>query len=281
MGQEPKITMKDWLWAVGALPPVASPLSRPKAPPPALSGESADALYTYTPKPEDYLDIKDERSSVPVTQRQHATPLKDTVRNIIDESLAARVDPATALAMALQETRLGTAGGWFYNPLHNNSGAVVNTRIPVGESHPLWKAFIELQKGDERDAKTKKEIDAQIMAALRNTKEAYAGQGASIKEALEHWKSVQKGQTDPLLKIQAYNGLGKVVSGGTWRPRYGNQTYTNPQMYGRAGAEVIDMKKDPVYAKRVVDLRDNVIKKNAVIMSMIDEMVKVQKAGRK
>jgi hypothetical protein len=63
--------------------------------------------------------------------------------------------------------------------------------------------------------------------------------------------------------IQAWNGYGKIdknAFGGTVKKVYGIDVSKEP----------IDMNKNPVYGKRVVDIRDNVIKKNPEIVKIVE-----------
>jgi hypothetical protein len=65
------------------------------------------------------------------------------------------------------------------------------------------------------------------------------------------------------LKIQAFNGLGilKPLPGST-------------SMYGIPLP--IDTRKNPVYGKRVIDLRENVIKPNKDIQALIAQLTQVK-----
>lgn len=64
--------------------------------------------------------------------------------------------------------------------------------------------------------------------------------------------------------IQAWNGYGKITSesfGGKVKKVYGIDVTKEP----------IDMSKNPVYGKRVVDIRENIIKKNPEIRRIVEE----------
>lgn len=63
--------------------------------------------------------------------------------------------------------------------------------------------------------------------------------------------------------IQAWNGYGKISNtsfGGTVKKVYGIDVTEN----------TIDMGKDPIYGKRVVDIRDNILKQNPDIIKLVD-----------
>jgi hypothetical protein len=71
--------------------------------------------------------------------------------------------------------------------------------------------------------------------------------------------------------IQAYNGLGKI----TPQTEKGYHGFEMAKIYGvplpKAG---IDMRKNPLYGKRVIDLRDNVIKKNPELVRYVESLPK-------
>lgn len=71
------------------------------------------------------------------------------------------------------------------------------------------------------------------------------------------------GKTDDAAIIQAWNGYGKL--GG--KEYYGIDATKSP----------IDMGKNPVYGKRVVDIRDNIIKANPQIVDMVNQATKTNK----
>jgi hypothetical protein len=65
------------------------------------------------------------------------------------------------------------------------------------------------------------------------------------------------GKTSDEDRIQAWNGYGKIANRGSM---YGIDTNKNP----------IDMNTNPVYGKRIVNLRDSVINKNPELVNMIN-----------
>ena len=82
-----------------------------------------------------------------------------------------------------------------------------------------------------------------------------------LKEKIDLAKRLGK-KTDEDI-IQAWNGYGKIhkYSEDVSDKYYGIDVSKTP----------IDMNKNPIYGKRVVDLRDNVIKKNPDLMKLIEE----------
>lgn len=80
-----------------------------------------------------------------------------------------------------------------------------------------------------------------------------------LKQKLEYGKKLGKKQEAELL--QAWNGYGKIGAGGEYRANkyYGIDVSKQP----------IDMNKNPVYGKRVLDIRENILKKNPEIRRLI------------
>lgn len=63
--------------------------------------------------------------------------------------------------------------------------------------------------------------------------------------------------------IQAYNGYGKVGKNteGRQKMMYGIDVSKSP----------IDMSKNPIYGKRIIDIRDNILKKDPKIVKLVEE----------
>lgn len=89
----------------------------------------------------------------------------------------------------------------------------------------------------------------------------------SIKESIDLLKSKfdyarKLGKRNEADIIQAYNGYGKVGKG---TEGYGGKIY---------GLDVtnqpIDMNQNPVYGKRIIDIRDNILKANPEIVKLVD-----------
>ncbi len=146
---------------------------------------------------------------------------KEVMQDIISAAKQHGVDPYTAVAMALQETRLSSYGDNEGNPFH-----------AWGDTD-VW-------------GKTNAETVSNSMKALKN-KFAYAGKLGKQTEAEQ---------------IQSWNGYGKIgkTTEGRQNSFYGIDVSQTP----------LDLNTNPVYGKRVIDLRDNVIKKNPAIVQMIE-----------
>lgn len=88
-----------------------------------------------------------------------------------------------------------------------------------------------------------------------------------IRESIEFFKSKlkladSKGKKTEADKIQAWNGYGKISP----KSEYNSNVY-----YGiNVSKTPLDMSKNPVYGKRIIDLRENVIKKNPEIVKAVE-----------
>jgi hypothetical protein len=82
----------------------------------------------------------------------------------------------------------------------------------------------------------------------------------TIKEKQDYAKRL--GYTDPLLQLQAYNGLG-VLSNK--RGEIGKSAYGIP-----IPKEGIDLRKNPLYAKKVQNIRDSVIMQSPDLVRLMD-----------
>jgi hypothetical protein len=79
------------------------------------------------------------------------------------------------------------------------------------------------------------------------------------------------GIEDEATMLQAYNGLGKI----TPQTEKGYHGFEMAKIYGvPLPKEGIDMRKNPLYGKRVIDLRDNVIKKNPELVRYVESLPK-------
>lgn len=90
----------------------------------------------------------------------------------------------------------------------------------------------------------------------------------SMQEMLDKQKLAERlgKKTDEEI-IQAWNGYGKIGGNsfsGTTKKAYGLDVSNEP----------LDMNEDPVYGRRVVDIRDNILKQNPEIVKLVDEASK-------
>jgi LysM repeat protein len=74
---------------------------------------------------------------------------------------------------------------------------------------------------------------------------------------------------DPMLRLQVYNGMG-VVTPKTEKDYHG---FEMQKIYGvPIPKEGISMRKNPLYGKQIIDLRDNVLKKNPDFVNYINSI---------
>jgi hypothetical protein len=154
------------------------------------------------------------------TNRMHGDVDSRYVKRIVEKAKEYGIDPYTALAMNLQETR-------FEDKYSDN---------------PFF--VISLKDQEEADSFTKDPIDVS-MKMLRD----------------KHDLAKRLGKTKDEDVIQAWNGYGKIG------PNFGYDKF-----YGiDVSKEPIDMNQNPVYGKRIVDLRDNILKQNPEITELVNK----------
>lgn len=85
-----------------------------------------------------------------------------------------------------------------------------------------------------------------------------------LKEKINYGKKLGKKTEEEIL--QAYNGYGKIKP---YR-RTTNGPLLDRKMYGIDVTNGLDMSKNPVYGKRIIDLRDNVLKAHPEIVKLVD-----------
>jgi hypothetical protein len=151
------------------------------------------------------------------------------IENIVKAAKRYGLDPYTAIAIDLQETGLG----------RHSAGSIGHSLLKRNE-------LIPTKMGSEEEAD-----DYDVYARSIATKMKYAD---------------KLGIKDPYVRLQAYNGLGKVF------PET-EQDYHGFKMKKIYGVSVpkggIDMRKNPLYGKRVSDISDNVLKKDKVLDDFI------------
>jgi hypothetical protein len=165
------------------------------------------------------INLRDERkieqaTGVPLSDKSrfHAEIDIQHIQQVVASARKHGVDPYTALAMNLAETRFSPE--WKSNPFH------------LGNYDP---------QGDVIDESMK-----------------------VIAEKNKYAKGLGKKKEADI--IQAYNGYGSLVEQGNM---YGIDTAKNP----------IEMSTNPVYGKRIIDLRENVIKQNPGIKGIVDSVL--------
>lgn len=90
-----------------------------------------------------------------------------------------------------------------------------------------------------------------------------------MKDKFEYAKKLGKTTEEDI--IQAWNGYGKIGGKGKGMAKaYGIDVSQEP----------IDMKKNPVYAKRIINLRDSVIKQNPDVIKYIEEATRMKQISK-
>ena len=177
----------------------------------------------------------DATSGKKITDRNNQNSMAniDTIKQLINGAKKRGLDPTTVLAMAMQETGFGT---------ERPSADVSTSWNPLQLNIP--------PPGGKFDYK---------ISLLEPSLDF-------LKEKIDYAKKLGKKTEEEI--IQAWNGYGKVGVG--YYP-YPDAPPIN-KFYGiDVSKKPLDMAKNPVYGKRVVDLRDNVIKKNPDLMKLIEE----------
>jgi hypothetical protein len=157
---------------------------------------------------------------------------RDVVQHVLDAAKRYNYDPYTALAVALQESQLGNKD---FNLGHiQDVPTAIESKLPKLTEAEKKKDFDEYQKKYSADM---------LVRALMEKK--------GVAERL--------GLNDEAQQIQAYNGLGRIFP----QSDAGYHGYNMAKIYGvDLPEEGIDMKQNPLYGKQIIDLRENVIKKN-------------------
>lgn len=151
---------------------------------------------------------------------------QDTIEKIITSANLNGVDPYTALAVGLQESKLGTTD--------SNIGHV------IGKQNIDTKGITSDEDYFVRVLKSK--IDSANKLGIKDE--------------------------DTIL--QTYNGLGKIYP----ETEQGYHGFKMKKIYGvDVPKEGIDMRKNPLYGKRIIDLRENVLKQNPKLVEYVETIV--------
>lgn len=167
---------------------------------------------------------------------------------IINEILSAakryNYDPYTALSVGLQESLLGKSGE---NVGHTLYESTIPSLLPNS-----GLTYDELNS----DEKVKHNIDNMVRFLIEKKKEAKSNN-----------------LNGELQELQAYNGY--KLKPETELDYYG---HPNKMAYGVViPNEGINLKQNPLYGKQIVDLRENVLKKNPELLKVINNYYKKNK----
>ena len=162
----------------------------------------------------------------------------DRIVNIVKAAKRYNLDPYELLAVDLQETGLG-------NSKREGSENVGHNRMQLSDLKVPTKLISEEES-----------IDNPYDQFAR----AYATK-------MQHADTL--GIKDPEKRIQVYNGLGKITSD----TEKGYHGFKMKNIYGvPIPSEGIDMSKMPLYGKRILDLKENVLKKDPRLALYIEKI---------
>jgi hypothetical protein len=190
--------------------------------------------------PRDY-ELKDNRK-VSATTGKAINPNRDLVSGkypskdiygIVKAAKRYNLDPYDLLSVSLQETGLNKKG--------EGLGQIKMSDNEIINDTPT--------KMDTEEEGVRDEYD--MFARAYMSKMKYAD---------------RLGIKDPATRMQTYNGLGKI----TPNTEKGYHGFAMQSIYGvPLPKEGIDMRKNPLYGKRVLDLRDNVLRKDEQLANYI------------
>jgi hypothetical protein len=206
------------------------------------------SLPLYKPKDVNIIQIDDKRELNPATGQpfkvkgtKSIKANQEDISAIVSQAKSLGVDPYTALAVALQETEIGR--------LDPNYGSA-------------WATFPDEGIEDE------KQQNANILAKTIKEKLAYA----------KELKSKGKIGDGEAFELQAYNGLGVLKPRLEVEGKLQGESY-----YGLPVTEKnpLDLRKNPVYGKYIMQLRDEVLKSNPMIRKIVEATPPYQNASQK
>lgn len=224
--------------------PTASPK---KADPNAI----ATALKNAPPK----IKIDDKRtieatSGKQVDQKSNFSGSydPDIIKDMITVAKQKGIDPYTFLAMGMQETTLGQQQFHKNVEMDNNYLGYPEARLNVLAADDIDWDKVDNKNWDGKSESDKRQYILGLSADL-------------LKQKLTTADKI--GYKNEANKLQVWNGTGNI-SGKAWDS-------PPKQIYGvDVPPEGIDPKKNPLFGKRIIDLRDNIIKQNPEIVKMVE-----------
>lgn len=160
---------------------------------------------------------------------------KKHIEGIIKASKSVGVDPYQALALAWQESGFATAGG------KKGRGGFI--------SKPSLGQIKDIDPYQEKEVEEK--------AKATGIDPMYLKLGVVLRDKLKYAK--QLGFNDEAAQLQAYNGYGMLTK---------RQMGGANKAYGVEIGDGINMKKNPLYGKRLLELKSDIMK-NEEIKKMI------------
>lgn len=174
---------------------------------------------------------------------------KDKIKGLIGAANAVGVDPYKLLALGWQESDLG--------------GDVKNQ--PVDDPNVIrgrGKGRASGSIGQIKDFSEGQYKEMSQLAEKTGINSSYLKTAIAFRDKLKYAK--QLGFEDEALQLQAYNGYGKLTP-----PKDAKGNVVPQKYYGQlVGAEGIDMRKNPLYGKRLLALASD-LKKSKDINELI------------
>lgn len=205
---------------------------------PVPANKANESLPLYKPKDTSIIKLEDKRRINPATGQpfkivgtKGVGANEEDIKAIVAHAKAKGIDPATALAIGLQETELGR--------LNPNYGSA-------------WSTFEDEGLPDDRNK------NANILAKAIKEKMAYAKElrGKGLLPSGEEYD------------LQTYNGLGKLKPTLSVGGKLQSMNYYGIPV---TGENPLDLKKNPAYGKIVRQLREEVINTNPRIKELIEQ----------
>lgn len=162
---------------------------------------------------------------------------------IVDTAKKHGIDPATALSIGLNETSLSLPKVQNVSP--NSKYASIVNSDPYKRANPFMVGAKD-ELPDEKGVMQPIGDRIDKNGAIDTFFEIFKNRLATAKRL---------GKTNEADAIQAYNGYGKINKGTL----YGIDTEKTP----------IDFNTNPIYGKKILDIRENIVKKNPDLMALI------------
>ncbi len=214
------------------------------ADPPTKSAKiSVKKPTSIEPPDPDYLDLVDSKNL------KSGKFKKEHIVNLVKAAKATGVDPSQLLALTWQESNLGGTKQQILQEQKRRQDL-------QAQGKRAGRGPLQSNLGQVYDIGNPQELAA--LSSKTGIDNEYLAPALVLRDKLKEAKRL--GFTDPALQLQLYNGVGKIKM--------------NPgdKYYGQSFPEggVIDMRKTPLYGKRLLELSSD-IKKNKDIQSLINE----------
>jgi len=238
----------------------------------------ADALSVYNPakvqldqkkedKPE-FIRVKDQRPEAGKIHNFSGYYHAEILKRIAYAALESGVPPETALAVAINESaetisarsvNQGKKLKAYFQDMLADDGLHMNAfmmRPTTAYGTDTGKAFV---KKDEQLRKVASDSEEAQAAFLKHSTEGFRElQRRAPYEFIKHGYKVYPNNEE--LALQHYNGMGTIEESSYPQER---------KMLGIKGK--VKGSEVPLYGKRVISIRENIVKKNPTLMKLIDE----------